>query len=506
MAGPQFAHIQTWSLKPNKAGQSILQVIKEATRDPEYSVHVEAPKAPRVLLGDPFTFEADHAAHVAARATVVRMKDGTERARAIRQDRHTMASIVMSYPVPRAAIRTDEDRARLESWKQRNLEWLRETYGDQLRVVLEHDDEEHPHLHAWLLPDDPGADATTLHPGKMAKKAAEAAAKEVGTPAREAVKLGNQALKAAMTVWQDAYYEAVGVPEGLTRTGPKRRRLTRQQWKAEKVAAAATARAAAEVEANRRASIQVRWNARCERRAASAETRKLLAMAADEARAKAAAFESLAGEIARGTVGKDQDGKLVVADVEALRPALPHIGPAIRAAADASSDLQRHREAAAKAQAEAEENRDKLKAAVLEGEASLARIQDAEARLAENIRTYDAGIKSNAEKAALLDEREAGIIEKEAVLETSIAAAAEDQRKAASVLEHLTRAWDRLVRYIWSDKLPSKVRAELRELAKEAGRDDLPKPTIAELAASSAKKPGQEPRTPGRDGNSDLGF
>jgi hypothetical protein len=241
MSGPQFVHVQTWSRKANPAGQSVSQIIAEAMRDPEHSAHVDDPAPPRPLVGDPSTFQAEHDAHVAARSTVVQMKDGSERERAIRRDRHTLASVVMSYPVPRAAIETDEQRVALERWEQRNIDWLRDTYGDQLRVVVAHDDEEHPHLHAWLLPDDPGADATTLHPGKQAKRETEAQAKADGIEPREVVKLGNRALKDAMTTFQDEYHESVGAPLGLTRSGPQRRRLTREQWKAEKATAAANA-------------------------------------------------------------------------------------------------------------------------------------------------------------------------------------------------------------------------------------------------------------------------
>jgi len=239
MSGPQFAHVQTWSRKSNAAGQSVNQVIGEATRVPEFSTHVDSPVPPRVLLGNPATFAADHAAHVAARSTLVIMPDGSVKSRSIRTDRHTMASIVMSYPVPRSAIITKEAKAKLAAWEARNLKWLRERYGSQLRVVLAHDDETQPHLHAWLLPDDPGADATTLHPGKVAKKAVEAQAKADGEENRVAVKLGDRALRAAMTVWQDEYHAAVGAPEGLTRSGPRRRRLTRAQWQAEKATAQA---------------------------------------------------------------------------------------------------------------------------------------------------------------------------------------------------------------------------------------------------------------------------
>lgn len=239
MSGPQFVHLQTWSRKPNKAGQSVDQVIDEATRDPEFSTHVENPAPVRPLYGDPSTFKADHAAHVAARSTVAVLKDGSEKRRSIRTDRHTMASIVMSYPVPRSAITTDEAREKLVAWEKRNLDWLQEKYGAQLRVVLAHDDESHPHLHAWLLPDNDDADATMLHPGKVAKKEVEAGCKQDGMQPREAVKLGNRALKEAMTAWQDEYHQLVGVPEGLTRSGPKRRRLSREQWKAEKATAKA---------------------------------------------------------------------------------------------------------------------------------------------------------------------------------------------------------------------------------------------------------------------------
>lgn len=116
MSGPQFAHIQTWSRKPNAAGQSIDHIIAEANRDPEFSTHVENPAPPRVLLGNPTTFAADHATHVAARSTIAIMADGSQKSRAIRNDRHTMPSIVMSYPVPRSAIVTDEAKAKLAAW------------------------------------------------------------------------------------------------------------------------------------------------------------------------------------------------------------------------------------------------------------------------------------------------------------------------------------------------------------------------------------------------------
>lgn len=345
MAGPQFAHIQTFSAKSNVAGQSIAQVIAEATRDPEYSTHVEAPKPPRLLLGDPATFAADHAAHVAARSTRVQMKDGSERVRAIRSDRHTMASIVMSYPVPYAAIKTDEDRAALDRWEKRNLKWLRDTYGDQVKVVLSHEDEAHPHMHAWLLADDPGADATTLHPGKMAKRQVEALAKENGHPPREAVKLGNRALKATMTEWQDAYHAAVGVPEGLTRSGPKRRRLSREQWKAEKATAAANSAALDRAAAATAKADQI--EAKGEKVQQDAATLSGVHVALQRREASLSAREEAAADIEAGAEARAAkiisaariEAKGITDDAEAVRGEV--IADAMRAADDMHQERAR---------------------------------------------------------------------------------------------------------------------------------------------------------------------
>jgi hypothetical protein len=46
-----------------------------------------------------------------------------------------------------------------------------------------------------------------------------------------------------MRACQHAFHQAVGIPAGLSRLGPGRRRLTRAQWHAEKSAASAAAQA-----------------------------------------------------------------------------------------------------------------------------------------------------------------------------------------------------------------------------------------------------------------------
>lgn len=239
MPGPVFIHFQTYARKVNDAGNSVSQVIAEGLRRPVFCEHVENPKPPRVVQGKPEDFEADHAAHVENRGTVVKRK-GKEYRKGIRQDRHTLATAVASYPLTHEQIEAGgpEAAALHQEWERRTVEWMRDRYGDQLRVVLAHEDENHPHLHFWLLPDDPDARADTLHPGKVAKHQAEAEARAAGLSDREAVRAGNIALKETMRGVLDDYWREVGQPVGMTRDGPKRQRLTRAEWQARKADAA----------------------------------------------------------------------------------------------------------------------------------------------------------------------------------------------------------------------------------------------------------------------------
>jgi hypothetical protein len=233
MSKSVFIHCQTFSRKPNRIGQCVAQIVGEGLRNGGFHSHVENPQPPRVIHGDPSGFEALHEAHVAARMTLVSHR-GIQIEKKIRADRHTLFSIIASYPVPVQDIADDPEKAaNLTAWEGKTLDWIRGLYGDQLQAAFAHDDEAHPHLHFWVLPDDPSGDATRLHPGKTAKRETEARLKAEGVPPREAVRAGNRALKAAMRAWIDDYHRPVGAPLGLTRDGPKRRRLSRAQYRAE---------------------------------------------------------------------------------------------------------------------------------------------------------------------------------------------------------------------------------------------------------------------------------
>jgi hypothetical protein len=237
--GPQFVHIQAYSVKPNKSGNSIKQVLAEAERDPEFSSHVDDAKPPVTVFGCNIPeLRALHDAMVDRCKIEVKVK-GKVRTRSVRKDRNTLLTAVSSFPIKTEDIdkdETGETRRFYEKWKRLNIKHLQDKFGDRLKTVIEHTDEEYPHLHAYILPDnDPGAYAVKLHPGEVAKAAkAEELMEDESVEKKQINKISNAAYKEAMSNFQNDFYLAVGVPCGLTRFGPKRARLTRKQWTQEK--------------------------------------------------------------------------------------------------------------------------------------------------------------------------------------------------------------------------------------------------------------------------------
>lgn len=231
----QFAHLETYSRKPNKAGVNTRFVFDEVTRrNPEACRHVENATKPTLVYGMSVEeLEAMHDKMCAEMKTV----NAKGQARSIRQDQHTLMTVVLSYPgEPEPGV------ASYEEWEKRSVAWLKKRYGDDLKTVVRHDDEANPHLHAYILPGN--GKAKDYNPGYVAKRAAEKIAQDAipsGLSAEErkeaakgVVKAGNRAYRSAMREWQDSYFEEVGRPCGLTRIGPARRRLTREQHTLEK--------------------------------------------------------------------------------------------------------------------------------------------------------------------------------------------------------------------------------------------------------------------------------
>ncbi|MES0810059.1 hypothetical protein ABLO27_11300 [Roseibium sp. SCPC15] len=249
--GFQFVHLEAYSRKEDAAGRNVAWVLAEARREPEASLHVECPASPELIHGVSLDeLAALHDERADAATTI--LKNG--KTRKIRRDQKSLLTVVASYPTPLKELEKDPaKRESLNRWEQRTVEWLRSLHGDDLITVIRHTDERYPHLHAYILPQsDPELRALRLHPGHEAKHAVMDSAPEAKSK-KELNRIGDRAYRDAMRGWQDSYHKAVGIPSGLTRLGPARRRLSREAWHAEQVAAravkAAEERAAKYVEA-----------------------------------------------------------------------------------------------------------------------------------------------------------------------------------------------------------------------------------------------------------------
>lgn len=217
----QFIHIETYARKAStkkrlansadKSKQNLDGVISEATREPGYCPHVVNPEKPRYLLGNDAcmqSMESDIEANLAAH----HKKNG---GRKVRSDAHVLLAGVSSFPRELQIAEPDT----YEKWESKTLAFLKEKYGDDLKVVLMHDDEEHPHIHFYVYSAEK-VNAKDLHDGFKAA-ALKTIAKDSGVAYCE-----------AMRDMQSDYYAKVGHDCGLMRDGPKRRRDSNSVYKA----------------------------------------------------------------------------------------------------------------------------------------------------------------------------------------------------------------------------------------------------------------------------------
>ncbi|NEI32212.1 hypothetical protein GR232_36095 [Rhizobium leguminosarum] len=232
----QFVHMEAFSRKGSQ-GRSTSFVFGEARRDPSASLHVTNPSPPVVVYGVGVG-EAERMHDAAAAAARTTPKGGKERR--VRQDQHTLLTVVASHPATMEEVRvTPELRVDVERWERLTIAWLREQYGDRLASVVRHEDETRWHVHAYILPNGPEMRATALHPGQLAKGAVMSAGPAGGEDPTTLNKRGDREYKAAMRAWQDSYHAAVAQSCGLTRLGPGGRRLSRAEWLREQVQARA---------------------------------------------------------------------------------------------------------------------------------------------------------------------------------------------------------------------------------------------------------------------------
>ncbi|MBX5235298.1 hypothetical protein HJC02_23980 [Rhizobium sp. NLR4a] len=234
----QFIHLESWSRKPDDKGRSTSFIFDEGSREPIASVHVADPKPPTVIYG----VGVDEVRRMHDTAAAAAMTPGARgKLRKLDSKQKTLHTVVASHPYTVEEVRADPKKAEeVRDWERRTVAWLKAQYGPALKSVVQHTDEQQWHIHAYVLPThDAQMRAGVYHPGVVAKKAVKAAGARDGEDGKALNKRADAAYKAAMRDWQDSYHNAVAVPCGLTRLGPARRRLTREEWKAEQAQAAA---------------------------------------------------------------------------------------------------------------------------------------------------------------------------------------------------------------------------------------------------------------------------
>lgn len=234
----QFAHIESYSRTTPKMGKagahSIASIIAEASRAHGSVPHINNPKLPAHLYGRPLE-ELERACGDWAET----VKD--LRGHRLRKDALCLLAGVISAPAeidPKSWSKIRDDA----------IQWLFKKYGNRLHTVVEHVDEANPHIHFFCVPL-PGERFDQIHDGKRA----------ASTLRQNTKGAQNMAYRKAMREWQDEFSLNVGVPNGMARYGPRKRRLTRAAWKQEQQSAESIANSLA-LSQELSASIQTQAN------------------------------------------------------------------------------------------------------------------------------------------------------------------------------------------------------------------------------------------------------
>ena len=212
--GYQFLHVESYSrvgarTKDGGTKRTIREILDEATRVPGNIPHIENPQNPTLIFGCAPSEVEQLAENWAAES-----KDPM--GRKIRSDGLILLAGVASMP-------RDHEK-NFDEFAKATVEYLQEKYGDCLKSVVTHNDEAHPHLHFYVLPS-VGEKFEDVHQGLKATKNAKAEGKSNAEQ--------QLAYKQSMREFQDEFSKKVATRFGLTRIGPGRRRLSRNDWRAE---------------------------------------------------------------------------------------------------------------------------------------------------------------------------------------------------------------------------------------------------------------------------------
>ncbi|ECT8281322.1 plasmid recombination protein [Escherichia coli] len=219
----QFIHIEDYGINISKKrsnngtsekykketkGRSVSQIISEAKRDNGFCSHVEKPEEPIILYGKSLD-EVEKLAMEYHSKTKIIDKNGKEKK--LRSDANVLLAGVISL-----------NRENMEIWedyKNDSIAYLKNKYGKKLISVIEHTDEEHPHIHFYCI-QDIGKKFDLIHDGKKALFENRDKKKHDQ----------NIAYLNAMREMQERFWKVVSANYGLSKDGPKRQRLSRKDY------------------------------------------------------------------------------------------------------------------------------------------------------------------------------------------------------------------------------------------------------------------------------------
>jgi hypothetical protein len=215
--------------KKNRANNwNVKDIIDEATRKPEACHHVENPLPPNLVFGVSPEIALQEAVEKVEKEKIeVNLASGGKAYKAVPKSQGIMLCGVASYP---------KHGEEYDLWKAETLGFLKDEYGTNLKSVVEHLDEEHPHIHFYVVADTVHK-TRLLHPGVVAQdearrvqKAAQDEAQRLGKPVEKTTP-PRTAYTAAMSEFLTSYHKKVGLMLGMNRLGPSRQRFTRPEYK-----------------------------------------------------------------------------------------------------------------------------------------------------------------------------------------------------------------------------------------------------------------------------------
>ncbi len=245
MQGYQYGRVESYSRKGGQQKKrangdrawTVDEVIAEAERKPGSCSHVEEPDPdPLIIPGSCKNFDELRQAHNDACKvkqqvpyTIPKTGKKSVRTKALRVDKHTLYSSVISLPILSADAWAMPDLMNecMELFQQVvRFETDRlEEAGGQFAMAVVHRDEAHMHIHVYGV-DPVRGEITGLHPGKAA---VDNIRRGAGWKKDNVAEQG-RAYCDAMRQWQDDIYNSVFRDAGLMRYGPKRFRLPRAEY------------------------------------------------------------------------------------------------------------------------------------------------------------------------------------------------------------------------------------------------------------------------------------